>query len=252
MPRSPARARGGGVAWTITRKPGWPRPRSPSSSRPPTTCAARIWKKVGLAADHIVALGRADNFWGPAGGQGPCGPCSEIYYDLGEQRPAELPAGAFWGERPGDPGDRFMEFWNLVFPQFDAQPDGSLVPLPRPGIDTGMGIERLALIVQGKLSIFETDVFAPLVEHVLGLSHASPSDVVALRDARIIADHSRALTFAIGEGALPGNEGAGYVLRRLLRRAVTRGRSRRGLAIQDAPLLANSARLACELFGVHY
>ena len=214
--------------------------------------AAGLWKRLGVAEDHLVALGRADNFWGPAGSQGACGPCSEMYFDLGEQRPADLPAGEFWGEAPGDPGDRFMEFWNLVFPQFDAQPDGTLLELARPGIDTGMGLERLAVIMQGKLSIFDTDLFAPLVSHVLELSRANVSDPVVLRDARIIADHTRALTFAIGEGALPGNEGAGYVLRRLLRRAITRGRSRNALAIHDTPLLADTARIVCDRFGGHY
>ncbi|MEK7330008.1 MAG: alanine--tRNA ligase, partial [Candidatus Eisenbacteria bacterium] len=214
--------------------------------------AAALWKKVGLRSDHIVALGRADNFWGPAGGQGACGPCSEIYFDLGEKRPSYLPADAFWGERPGDAGDRYMEFWNLVFPQFDAQADATLTPLPRPGIDTGMGIERLALIVQGKTSIFETDLFEPLVEQVLAMGKpAAARQAAAVRDARIIADHVRALTFAIGEGALPGNEGARYVLRRLLRRAVTRGRSQRSLAI-DRPFLAACAGRVVEQFGGHY
>ena len=214
--------------------------------------AAALWKQMGLRADHIVALGRADNFWGPAGGRGACGPCSEIYFDLGEARPATLAADAFWGESPGDAGDRYMEFWNLVFPQFDAQADGTLTPLPRPGIDTGMGIERLALIVQGKASIFETDLFEPLVDHILALSAVPASRRrAAVRDARIIADHLRALTFAIGEGALPGNEGAGYVLRRLLRRAVTRGRSARSLGL-DRPFLAESAALVVEQFGGHY
>ena len=214
--------------------------------------AAALWKKVGLKPDHVVALGRADNFWGPAGGQGACGPCSEIYFDLGARRPSYLPAGAFWGEQPGDAGDRYMEFWNLVFPQFDARADGSLPPLPRPGIDTGMGIERLALIVQGRDTIFETDVFEPIVEHVLSLARP-PRDAreAALCDARIIADHLRALTFAIGEGALPGNEGAGYVLRRLLRRAVTRGRSRRTLGI-DRSFLADCGERLIALFGGHY
>src|SRR5439155_213644 len=121
--------------------------------------------------------------------------------------------------------------------------EGTLTPLPRPGIDTGMGIERLALIVQGKASIFETDLFEPLVDHILALSAVPASRRrAAVRDARIIADHLRALTFAIGEGALPGNEGAGYVLRRLLRRAVTRGRSGRPLGL-DRPFLAESAAL---------
>jgi len=145
-----------------------------------------------------------------------------------------------------------MEFWNLVFPQFDAQPDGTLLPLPNPGIDTGMGIERLALILQQKDTIFETDLFAPLVEAVLAeATSMGPDRRAALRDARIVADHVRALSFAIAEGALPGNEGAGYVLRRLLRRAITRGRSRQGLAIEGA-FLAGVAARAIEQFGGHY
>ena len=213
--------------------------------------AAELWKKLGLAPDHVVALGRADNFWGPAGGAGACGPCSEIYFDLGEKRPEYLAEGAFWGESPGDPGDRYMEFWNNVFPQFDAAPDGTLTPLVNPGIDTGMGIERLALILQGKNTIFETDLFAPLVEDVLTHATHARDRKVALRDARIVADHVRALTFAIAEGALPGNEGAGYVLRRLLRRAVTRGRSRQGLAMHEA-FLPRVAERAIAQFGGHY
>jgi len=214
--------------------------------------AAALWKKLGVPADHIVALGRKDNFWGPAGGAGACGPCSEVYFDLGERRPEYLPKDAFWGEAPGDAGDRFMEFWNLVFPQFDARPDGSLNALPNPGIDTGMGIERLALILQEKTTIFETDLFAPLVDAVLAKSKlAPPQRTAATRDARIIADHVRALSFAIAEGALPGNEGAGYVLRRLLRRAVTRGRSKQGLSLHGT-FLADVARLVIDRFGGHY
>jgi alanyl-tRNA synthetase len=213
--------------------------------------AIALWKKVGLPESRIVALGRKDNFWGPAGGRGACGPSSELYFDLGAERPDDLPADAFWGAAPGDEGDRFMEFWNLVFPQFDAQADGSLQSLPRPGIDTGMGLERLSLILQGKSSIFETDVFAPLVNEVLGQSERRAAGVAAVRDARIIADHVRALTFAVAEGALPGSEGAGYVLRRLLRRAVTRGRSKQGLAIHHA-FLAPVAERAIAIFGGHY
>jgi alanyl-tRNA synthetase len=215
--------------------------------------ALGLWKKMGLPPDHIVALGRKDNFWGPAGGAGACGPCSEIYFDLGEKRPSYLAEGAFWGEKPGDDGDRYMEFWNLVFPQYDAQKDGSLELLPRPGIDTGMGLERLALIVQGQDTIFGTDLFAPLVNEVLALSPGrAASDARAVtRDARIIADHVRALSFAIAEGALPGNEGAGYVLRRLLRRAVTRGRSRQSLGIRE-PFLARCAERLIGDFQSHY
>ena len=213
--------------------------------------AAALWRKVGLPADRIVALGRADNFWGPAGGRGACGPCSEIYFDLGEQRPDYLAPGAFWGERPGDPGDRYMEFWNLVFPQFDAALDGTLSPLPRPGIDTGMGLDRLAMLMQDKRTIFDTDLLAPLVAMVLDRGRRGADPRAATRDARIVADHSRALTFAIAEGALPGNEGAGYVLRRLLRRAVTRGRSRRGLGLEQA-FLPDCAELVIEHYGDHY
>ncbi len=214
--------------------------------------AAALWKKLGVGPDHIVALGRKDNFWGPAGGAGACGPCSEIYIDLGEKRPEHLPKDAFWGERPGDAGDRYMEFWNLVFPQFDAQPDGRLVPLPNPGIDTGMGIERLALITQDRDTIFDTDLFAPLVEAVLARAKLTKANrPPATRDARIIADHVRALAFAVAEGALPGNEGAGYVLRRLLRRAVTRGRSQQGLALHGT-FLADVAVRVIERFGAHY
>ena len=223
--------------------------------------AARLWKRMGLGADHIVALGRADNFWGPAGGQGPCGPCSEIYFDLGERRPGDLPAGVFWGERPGDPGDRFMEFWNLVFPQFNAQPDGGMKPLARPGIDTGMGLERLALIMQQKTNIFETDLFKPLVGTVLdaaGLDDAALARLdperraIVGRDARILADHARAITFATAEGVLPGNEGAGYVLRRLLRRAVVRGHSKQGLAIREPAFFGQLVDVVVNEFGGHY
>ena len=214
--------------------------------------AAALWRKLGVPADRIVALGRKDNFWGPAGGAGACGPCSEIYFDLGEKRPDYLARDAFWGEAPGDAGDRYMEFWNLVFPQFDAKPDGTLTPLAQPGIDTGMGIERLALIMQGCSTIFETDLFTPLVDSVLAKGKLTPaSRTVATGDARIIADHVRALSFAIAEGALPGNEGAGYVLRRLLRRAVTRGRSKQGLALHGA-FLADVASRAIAQFGGHY
>ncbi|NOT35227.1 MAG: alanine--tRNA ligase [Candidatus Eisenbacteria bacterium] len=214
--------------------------------------AIALWKKMGVPESRIVLLGRADNFWGPAGGQGACGPSSEIYFDLGEQRPEYLPEDAFWGERPGDPGDRFMEFWNLVFPQFDAQADGSLKPLPRPGIDTGMGLDRLALLMQDKRVIHETDLFAPLVEAVLAAPHDGARDArVARVNASILADHARALTFAIGEGAIPGNEGAGYVLRRLLRRAVVRARSTRGLKLAE-PIMAKLAGLIVENYGDDY
>src|SRR6187549_2213703 len=157
--------------------------------------ARGFWQAVGVKADHIVALGRKDNFWGPAGGTGACGPCSEIYYDLG---PEACTCGG--GCKAGDDCPRYMEFWNLVFPQYDAQADGSMPLLARPGIDTGMGLERLALVVQGAASIFETDLFLPVVERVAQIAGLGalpplgrPDDAHGVALA-IIADHTRALT----------------------------------------------------------
>jgi alanyl-tRNA synthetase len=211
--------------------------------------ARELWRQTGLAEDHIVGLGRADNFWGPAGGTGPCGPSSEIYYDLGaEACTCDGSCSA------GSDCDRFMEFWNLVFPQYDAQPDGELVPLPKPGIDTGMGLERLALILQDKRSIFETDLFLPVVDLLAGkaglsglprLGHPDDPKAVALA---IVADHTRALTFALGEGLSPGNEGRGYVLRRLLRRAARQGRI---LGLHD-PFLEEAAETVIGSFESDY
>ncbi len=208
--------------------------------------ARKLWVKVGLPESRIVALGRADNFWGPAGGSGPCGPCSEIYYDLG----ADTPGACGRAEcAPGCECPRFMEFWNLVFPQYDAAPDGALNPLRNRGIDTGMGLERLALIVQGQRSIFDTDLFAPLVDRVAslaGLGKAAREERAA--DLYIVADHLRALCFTVTEGLVPGNEGRGYVLRRLVRRAARRGRSL-GL---EKPFLAGAVDAVTKTFGEFY
>jgi alanyl-tRNA synthetase len=211
--------------------------------------ARALWQKAGVPADRIVALGRADNFWGPAGGTGACGPCSEIYFDLG---PEACTCGG--GCSAGSDCDRHMEFWNLVFPQYDAQPDGTLQPLPKPGIDTGMGLERLALIVQGKRSIFETDLFLPVVD--LLASRAGIRELPRLGDPSdpraaalcIVADHARALTFAFAEGIAPGNEGRGYVLRRLVRRAARQGRV---LGFTE-PFLSDAAATVIEMFRADY
>ena len=211
--------------------------------------ARQLWKKMGVPERQIVELGRKDNFWGPAGGTGPCGPCSEIYYDLGPEQ-----CSCDGSCSPGSDCDRYMEFWNLVFPQYDAQPDGSLPPLPKPGIDTGMGLERLALIVQGRTNIFETDLFLPVISFLAeraGLSRlprlGRPEDAKGVALC-IVADHARALTFALGEGVSPGNEGRGYVLRRLLRRAARQGHVL-GL---DEPFLEEAARIVVRHFGEDY
>ncbi len=178
--------------------------------------AAAIWeKKIGMPADRIVRLGRKDNFWGPAGKTGACGPCSEIYFDLGAEHS---------GTRPGDEGDRYFELYNLVFPQYDMQEDGTLAPLANRGIDTGMGLERLTLVIQGGRTVFDTDLFRPIIDRfcdLAGVAYTDGEDVQ--RAVRVVADHVRGLTFAIAEGLMPSNEGRGYVLRRLLRRAARRG-----------------------------
>jgi alanyl-tRNA synthetase len=181
-----------------------------------------FWLEVGVPRERIVELGREDNFW-QAGPNGPCGPCTELYLDRGpDYGPATKP-----GE---DESDRFMEFWNLVLMQYDqtTHEDGTstLVPLPANSIDTGMGLNRMAMLLQGKETIFETDQFAPLIalaEELSGRTYES-GDEAADRAMRILADHTRGMTFLISDGVVPSNEERGYVLRRIMRRAVVQGR----------------------------
>ncbi len=184
--------------------------------------AIELWHEQGVPYDHISRLGADDNFWA-AGPTGPCGPCSEIYFDQGPE---------FEGEAPGDDGDRYLEFWNLVFTQFDRQEDGSMPELPHRNIDTGMGLERIAAIMQHKGTNYDGDILSSLIDVGKTLSGRDyGADATADRSLRIVADHSRSVTFMIGDGILPSNEGRGYVLRRLLRRAVYHGRL---LGIQGA------------------
>jgi alanyl-tRNA synthetase len=181
--------------------------------------AYRLWAdEIGVPKDRIFRFGKKDNFWS-MGETGPCGPCSEIHYDLG----ADIEAG--------DPdklieagSDRFVELWNLVFMEFDQGADGVLRPLPSPSIDTGMGLERITAVVQGRRSNFETDLFMPLIEAAAEMAKREyPAGDEGDVSLRIIADHVRAVTFLIGDGVSPANDGRGYVLRRLLRRAYRRG-----------------------------
>lgn len=177
-----------------------------------------IWKNLGVDESHITRLGEDDNFW-RAGPTGPCGPCSEIYYDQGPDVGCGRPDCA-----PGCDCDRFLEFWNLVFTQYDGQEDGSLPPLPNKNIDTGMGLERIAAIMQGVTSNFDTDMLHGLIEIGERLTGEKYGQKESVDQAlRVMADHSRSVTFMIADGILPGNEGRGYVLRRLLRRAVMKG-----------------------------
>jgi len=175
--------------------------------------AIACWRSIGMPEERIVKLGRDDNFW-QAGPTGPCGPCSELYLDRGLD---------FGGEqdRPGDDTERFLEFWNLVFMQLDLREDGSSVPLPKQNIDTGLGLDRMAAIVQDVPSVYETDQFEPLIALGEELSGRSkPHDAAATRALRILADHGRGMTFLLADGVVPSNEDRGYILRRIMRRAI--------------------------------
>ena len=175
--------------------------------------AAGYWKKIaGFSDDRIIRIATSDNFWA-MGDTGPCGPCSEIFIDRGEH---------IWGGPPGSPeedGDRFLEFWNLVFMQFEQVTKEERVPLPRPSIDTGMGLERMASILQGVDSIFETDLFRHLIDSTASALGRGP-DEQTVASFRVIADHLRSSSFLVADGVLPSNEGRGYVLRRIMRRAM--------------------------------
>ena len=175
--------------------------------------AAGHWKKIaGFSDDRIIRIATSDNFWA-MGDTGPCGPCSEIFIDRGEH---------IWGGPPGSPeedGDRFLEFWNLVFMQFEQVTKEERQPLPRPSIDTGLGLERMACILQGVESVFETDLFRNLIDATASaLGHGPQEQTVA--SFRVIADHLRSSAFLVADGVLPSNEGRGYVLRRIMRRAM--------------------------------
>jgi alanyl-tRNA synthetase len=171
-----------------------------------------------VPAERIFEMGAEDNFW-QMGDTGPCGPCSEIFYDMGIEA-SETPGK----DLPfGQDDARYVEIWNLVFMQFDRSAQGELALLPKPSIDTGAGLERMAAVMQGKLSNFETDLFVPLIEKAAELTHVK-GDVLGNASLRIIADHARAATFLIGDGVLPANEGRGYVLRKILRRGIRHGR----------------------------
>jgi alanyl-tRNA synthetase len=178
--------------------------------------ADRLWKKIGVPASRIVRCDEKDNFWQMAD-TGPCGPCSEIHFDQGVVVPGD--------DRPNGDGDRVIEIWNLVFMQYNRDVAGALHPLPKPSIDTGMGLERLAAVAQGVLSNYDSDLFRPLLTAVAKRAGVQYGDNdQADRSMRVIADHLRAVAFLMTDGVLPSNEGRGYVLRRILRRAARHGR----------------------------
>ena len=178
--------------------------------------ADQLWKKVGVPASRIVRCDEKDNFW-QMGETGPCGPCSELHFDQGPAVPGD--------DRPNGAGDRVIEIWNLVFMQFNRDAGGKLSPLPKPSIDTGMGLERLAAVAQGVYSNYDSDVFKPLLSAVATRAEVRYGEKDQIdRSMRVVADHLRAITFLMADGVLPSNEGRGYVLRRILRRAARHGR----------------------------
>ncbi len=250
-------------AWELVTSPEWfgiPKDRlyvtifEGSEGVPRDDEAEQFWIGVGVPKERILAFGAKDNFW-QMGETGPCGPCSEIFYDMGieasETTGVDLPFG--------QDDARYVEIWNLVFMQFDrsavldenGKQGYALAPLPRPSIDTGMGLERVAAVLQGKLSNFETDLFTPLIRsagELAGLQVSELADLVQNASLRIIADHARAATFLINDGVLPSNEGRGYVLRKILRRGIRHGR----LLGQEQPFLFEMVYAVRDLMGGAY
>src|SRR5579863_8115065 len=203
--------------------------------------AIELWQAVGLPRERIVGCPRSENFW-EAGAIGPSGPCSELYLDRGLRFGAE-------DDLPGGENERFLEFWNLVFMQYNQDPHDHLVELPARNIDTGLGLNRMAAILQGKESVFETDQFQPLIdlgEELSGRYYGEEESTD--RALRILADHSRAMTFLVADGVVPSNEDRGYVLRRVMRRAIQQGRS---LALEPGFLL-RYGELVREIMGAAY
>jgi len=186
--------------------------------------AFALWKRVaGFGDERVLRLGEKDNFWA-MGDTGPCGPCSEVHFHQGDHIRCAEEAAGHRCLGPACECDRWLEVWNLVFMQFNRDASGKMTPLPRPSIDTGMGLERIAAVVQGKASNYDTDLFQPIIQAVArraGTRYgASTEGDVSLR---VVADHLRAMTFLISDGVLPGNEGRGYVLRKIMRRALRHG-----------------------------
>src|SRR3954454_13482930 len=203
--------------------------------------AIEAWLKIGVPRERIVGCPRSENFW-QAGPTGPCGPCSELYLDRGLDFGSE-------DDLPGGENERFLEYWNLVFMQFDQNPVNTLTPLPAQNIDTGLGLNRMAAILQGTTSVFETDQFIPLIalgEELSGKTYGSGGEVD--RALRILADHTRGMSFLVADGVVPSNEDRGYVLRKIMRRAIHQGR-RIGI---EPGFLVRYAEVVRELMGSAY
>ncbi len=213
--------------------------------------AKEHWMRVGVPEHKIFGLPKSENWWGPPGETGPCGPCSEVYYDHGEEYargdPVEDPKYGPGGDE-GDP--RFLEIWNLVFNQYEQHRDGSLTPLAKTGIDTGMGLERTTAAVQDVIYVYDTDLYAPIFERAKEYSGISIGDSETTdRSLRILADHARGMAFLIADGVRPGNQRREYVLRRIIRRAAREAYSRLGLSPQQ---IADIAGVVVDYMGAFY
>ncbi|WP_295850296.1 alanine--tRNA ligase [Tardiphaga sp.] len=204
------------LAWNlITREYALPKDRLLVTVYSEDDEAFNLWKKIGLPESKIIRIPTSDNFW-QMGDTGPCGPCSEIFFDHGDKIPGGPPGS------PDEDGDRFIEIWNLVFMQFDQLAPGNRLSLPKPSIDTGMGLERIAAVLQGKHDNYDIDLFVALIHAIAEITGADPQGPMKA-SLRVIADHLRASSFLIADGVLPSNEGRGYVLRRIMRRAMRHG-----------------------------
>jgi len=213
--------------------------------------AKQLWMDVGVPEHKIFGLPKSENWWGPPGETGPCGPCSEIYYDHGEEfangDPTQDPRFGPGGDE-GDP--RFLEIWNLVFNQYEQLKDGSLIPLSKPGIDTGLGLERTTAALQDVLFVYDTDVYRPIFEKANEYTGISLGDSESTdRALRIVADHARSMAFLIADGVRPGNQRREYVLRRIIRRAMLQAYSRLGISARE---LAGLAEVVVDYMGDFY
>ena len=214
--------------------------------------ARKIWQNVGISNDRIYDFGDDDNWWGPAGDEGPCGPCSELHFDHGKHKGCgmlDCGPNCLNITKEGIVCDRYVELWNLVFMQYYHHLDGSRTLLPSTGVDTGMGLERLVSIMQGVGTIYDTDLFKPILNNIQDISHIEyKQDKETTYAMTVVAEHARSASFLLADGVVPGNEGRGYVLRRIIRRAIRHGRR---LGLND-PFLGRIAVSVVDLMGTVY
>ena len=218
---------------------------------PEDTEAKEFWMDIGVPEEKIFGLPKSENWWGPPGNSGPCGPCSEVYYDYGEEFGSGDPlADSKYGPGGNEGDSRFLEFWNLVFNQYEQHKNGTLAPLSKPGIDTGMGLERTTAVVQGVSSVYRTDLYAPILDRIKEETGATLGTSEELdRALYVLSDHARSMAFLIADGVRPGNQRREYILRRIIRRATREAYSRLGIG---ADQVAGLAEVVVDYMGDFY